>query len=786
LAQALDSLVVLMRTQFSLFNLANHTLVKMTDEINNPIYASIQMSIKNLLTIVALLCLTSARCVAQSGSKTDATASMLEEMRDFVQTPAVSGYENELAAKITSHLKGYSPKTDNFGNVTITLGSGTPKRMLAAPMDEMGFLVGDITEQGYLRCQRFPQLSLLPLFQELHAAQPVKVKTSAGKWISGVVAGLSVHLAPFRPQPPDLSEVENMFVDVGAGSAEQARTAGIGLGNPVAIDRKLYEMAGERWASAAIGDRFGDVALLQLLSRLDLAKLQGTFTIAFVAQQWPGIRGLQRVIDDYQPSELIFVGRLMRVPVVRPGTEIVFKEFTKEPGDGLVIGSGDPSAALTGLPAEFKQLADQANVKLTPQYSNPMNFLNQFGLHLPERFVHLSIPTMWPSTPAEFLDAHDLSALIGLLQKYLQGNSVPVEVSPASKMAASALSQRPLKAPAMSELVRQLVGVYGVSGHEKPVQEAIAHLLPPWAKPETDSSGNLILHWKGTRGPKILMIAHTDEIGYEVRSILPDGRLQVEPRGGSVPGYTLGHPAFVHSANGIHPGVMELPSDWLKHDFHWSGPQVGLRMDAGARSAEEATALGIKAGDFITVPKEYRNLLGSRATARSVDDRIGCAALIESAWTLGPDLHGRDLTFVWSAGEEAGFTGAKALAAQGAHPDYVFAVDSFVTSDSPLESSRFSLAPLGKGFAVRAVDYTSVVPEKIRNRVVAMADSAHIPVQVGVTNGGTDAAEFAMRGAIPISIGWPMRYSHSPVEVFDTIDMDALAKMVTLLARAWE
>jgi putative aminopeptidase FrvX len=717
--------------------------------------------------------------------------SMVEEMREFVQTPAVAGYEQELAAKITNYLKAFSPKTDNFGNVTVTLGSGIPKRMLAAPMDEMGFLVGGITEQGYLRLQRFPQLALLPLFQELHAAQPVKVKTSEGRWISGVVAGLSVHLLPLRPQPPDMNEVENMFVDVGAGSAEQARAAGLSLGSPVAIDRKLYEMAGGRWMSAAIGDRFGDVALLQLLSRLDVAKLQGTLTVAFVTQQWPGARGLQRVIEEYQPSELIFVGRLNRLPILRLGTEPVFKEFTKQPGDGLVIGSADPSAVLSGFPSELKQLAEQSHTSMDPQFSTPMTAMNQFGLHLPERFVHLGVPTMWPSTPAEFLDAHDLAALVELLQKYLRGSSESVEVPPTKALPAPALPQRPLKAPTAVMIAKELVAAYGVSGHEKPVQEAIARLLPPWAKPETDSAGNLILRWSGdARGPKLLMIAHADEIGYEVRSILPDGRLQVEARGGSWLGYTLGHPALVHSANGIHPGVLELPPEWEKKEFHWPGPQAMLRMDAGARSAEEAAVLGIKAGDYITVPKEYRKLLGSRASARSFDDRAGCAALIAAAWELGPDSHGRDLTFVWSTGEETGLTGstalAKALAAQGRSPDYVFAIDSFVTSDSPLESPRFSLAPLGKGFVVRSVDNASVAPEQIRNRVIALAESAHIQVQFGVTNGGTDAAEFPMYGTIPIALGWPMRYSHSPAEVIDTSDLDALARMVTLLSKKWE
>src|SRR6516225_1943115 len=70
----------------------------------------------------------------------------------------------------------------------------------------------------------------------------------------------------------------------------------------------------------------------------------------------------------------------------------------------------------------------------------------------------------------------------------------------------------------------------------------------------------------------------------------------------------------------------------------------------------------IKVGDWITIPKEYRPLLGTRANARSFDDRVGCAALVEAVRALGRDLAGRDVTFIWSTEEEVGLKGAAAAA----------------------------------------------------------------------------------------------------------------------------
>ena len=78
------------------------------------------------------------------------------------------------------------------------------------------------------------------------------------------------------------------------------------------------------------------------------------------------------------------------------------------------------------------------------------------------------------------------------------------------------------------------------------------------------------------------------------------------------------------------------------------------------------------------------------------------------------------------------------MSAQGKTPDYVFAVDTFVSADSPLESKRFGNALLGQGFVVRAVDNSNVVPRDLAARVISMARTGGIAAQYGVTGGGND------------------------------------------------
>src|SRR5262249_36401852 len=161
--------------------------------------------------------------------------------------------------------------------------------------------------------------------------------------------------------------------------------------------------------------------------------------------------------------------------------------------------------------------------------------------------------------------------------------------------------------------------------------------------------------------------AHMDEIGYQVRTIESDGRLLVEVLGGGFTEYFAGHVVLVHKSDGRRTGgVLELPEGWDKPGFEWPrGPRAmeeAVHVYVGTHSAEETQKLGIKAGDWITIPKEYRPLLGTRANARSFDDRVGCAALVEAANALGPNLAGRDVTFVWSTEEEIGLKGAAAYA----------------------------------------------------------------------------------------------------------------------------
>jgi putative aminopeptidase FrvX len=723
----------------------------------------------------------------------DARFATLKSLDDV---PAISGYEKPLVDRISSQLAAFHPQVDNIGDVVVTLGSGAPHRLLVTGIDEPGFVVSAITDDGYLRVQRLPQNGLPPMFNELYSAQPVKIGTTTGAWIDGVVAGLSVHLAPGRVNPPKSNDLDEMYIDIGAFSADEVRKGSVDVLSPIAITRRLGNLGDAEFAGAAVGDRFGAAALLELLASIDPAKLKGSLTIAFAVQQRTGARGLQRILTTMQFDEMIYVGRLFAGGPVT-GAENLRRAPRKEPGSGVLFAGEETNASPGSFAAELKQLADTNKIQFTRDYSGsviPAGYLPVPDM--PKKSAHVGVATAWADTPAEVINAADFDGLVKLLVAYTQAsgksalkleqNSVALNTARQMKSAASVSSA--------TELLQHLTEAYGVSNHEERIRDTIRPLLPAWATTETDAAGNLIVRVgiaaPDSKAPRLLVVAHMDEIGFEVKSIAKDGRLEVEWKGVGVQSYFSGHPALVHTGTGDRDAIIELPENWDTPKFQWPPDAAkSIRVDVGARSPEDVEKLGIRVGDSITIPKAYRPLLGTRANGRSFDDRVGDTALIMALWALGNPLKDRDVTFVFSTGEEIGLVGAgalaKRLAAEGRAPDFVFAVDTFVSADSPLESKRFGDAPIGKGFVVRAVDNSNIVPRALVEKVMKLARDNQIPAQFGVTGGGNDGSAFVRYGSIDVALGWPLRYSHSPAEVVDTRDVDALGRIVAVIARSW-
>src|SRR5580658_4705491 len=137
---------------------------------------------------VVILCLIAFPSrYADAQTRENAAAGEAQELRELADIPSVPGYESQLVGKIRDQLSAFHPTMDNLGDVMVTLGSGAPHRLIVSPVDEPGFVVSGITDDGYLRLQRLPQSGLPAVFNDLYSAQPVKIGTTNGQWLDGVV-----------------------------------------------------------------------------------------------------------------------------------------------------------------------------------------------------------------------------------------------------------------------------------------------------------------------------------------------------------------------------------------------------------------------------------------------------------------------------------------------------------------------------------------------------------------------------------------------------------------------
>ena len=361
------------------------------------------------------------------------------------------------------------------------------------------------------------------------------------------------------------------------------------------------------------------------------------------------------------------------------------------------------------------------------------------------------------------------------------------------------------------EILKKIVLVPGVSRHEAKASDFVQAALPSSFKVQRDAQHN-VWFTVGSGRPHLLFVAHIDELGWTVESVTSQGRARLRGTGGLLAQTLPGRAVLIHTAGGPVAGVIaprpgyderrpegQTPAAQPAAAVPPAAPAAAqapaqpasprvvedFEVELGVATEAEAAALGVKAGDPVTAKKALWELSPDILTARAVDDRAGCAALLAAALRLDwSRVRGGTMTFAWDVQEETGLNGARELA-KTLTPDYVFAIDTFVSSDSPLESKRLAYTPVGGGMVIRASDSSSLVPKAQLERVLGLARGRGIPVQVGSSRGGNDGSVFVPLGAVDIPLSWPGAYAHSLIEKIDRHDLEALTNLIVALVEEW-
>lgn len=338
----------------------------------------------------------------------------------------------------------------------------------------------------------------------------------------------------------------------------------------------------------------------------------------------------------------------------------------------------------------------------------------------------------------------------------------------------------------MIEVLKTLTSLAGPCGYEHSVSYFLKEYLESQVdEVKIDPIGNVIARKKGDKpGPTILLTAHIDEIGFIVKKIEANGLLRFEKLGGNDDRILLAQPVRVMGADGEIPGVIgTISAHYAKFDDAAKVKKHSqLYIDIGASSKEEVLEMGVDVGTPVTWGTEFQ-LFGPKSSPRirskSLDDRAGCAVLIQTLKELQEESFAGELMFLFAVQEEVGLRGAK-TAAEHLQADAAIAVDTTAVSDTPEETMDQSLA-LGAGTGIKVMDFSLIVHKTMKELLVKLAKDHHIPYQLEVFTGiGTDggAVNYANKGIPTGVLSIPSRYAHSPVEVVDVNDLEATKNLV--------
>ncbi len=318
------------------------------------------------------------------------------------------------------------------------------------------------------------------------------------------------------------------------------------------------------------------------------------------------------------------------------------------------------------------------------------------------------------------------------------------------------------------ELIQTLNAAHGPSGDEGGIREKLAELARPLADEiSTDTMGNLIVRKLGS-GPRVMLCAHMDSIGFIVTHVEENGFLRVGRLGGISPKEAAYTPVrFAGGARGVI--VPEEKADFgkLKLDECY--------VDIGAKDRETALK-AVAVGDTLIYDSTCFTNQG-KVVSPYLDNRISCAILLKVLEEM--ELCPNDLYVVFTVQEEVGLRGAKP-AAWAVDPDYAVVVDVTDVDDTP-GSEKCGTVRLGKGPAIKIMDSSVICHPDMIQKLESQAKTLDMPTQRDIMRaGGTDAGVMHTTriGVRTGGVSVPCRYIHTPVEMADLQDARDCAKLL--------
>ncbi|MEX0998957.1 MAG: M42 family peptidase [Thermodesulfobacteriota bacterium] len=326
------------------------------------------------------------------------------------------------------------------------------------------------------------------------------------------------------------------------------------------------------------------------------------------------------------------------------------------------------------------------------------------------------------------------------------------------------------------KLLKQLCETPGLPGAEEPVKKIIKKEFEKLTKEVSeDVLGNIIAHIPG-KGPKLVLDAHTDEVGFMINHIDKRGFVRVTPLGGMDPRVFYGQRLIIYGKKPLVGMVGAVPPHISKSGNNKEVPEIeDCVVDLGL-TADKVHKL-VSIGDVVSFYPPFEETEDA-IISKAIDDRVGLFVMLE-ALRKKPKL-GCDLYLTATVQEEAGLRGARVIVPV-IEPDFVIALEGTVAMDLPGIAENKTLANVEKGPEIRLLDRFLVAHRPFSYFIMDIAKKKKIPYQVTVKNAGSTnatAMQVTGKGSRAAVVSVPTRYLHSPSSLAYKSDIEDTIKLI--------
>lgn len=314
---------------------------------------------------------------------------------------------------VKGELEGWADeiKTDSMGNLICTKNGGKPEIMVAAHIDEIGFVVKYIDEKGFIR--------VAPIggwFSQIALAQ--RVVLYGKKKIYGVIGCKPPHLMKDEERKKAV-EIKDMFVDVGASSKEEVLEMGINVGTPVALDREVVELANGRLTGKAFDNRVGVAVMIEAVKR---SKADITIHAVATVQEEVGLKGARTSAFAIEPDAAIAIDSCVAADF--PGSETAHMDVKLGKGAAITVIDASGRGLITS-PKVLRWLTETAEKHNIPYQlevaeggTTDATAINLTKAGIPAGVV--SVPARYIHSPVEVIDIKDVESAVEIVAKSLE------------------------------------------------------------------------------------------------------------------------------------------------------------------------------------------------------------------------------------------------------------------------------------------------------------------------------------------------------------------------------